>query len=75
MEVAMQGIMKQVIFREDQVPSIQSLAERFGVNRSVIVRWAVDEYVQKTLSSGSLKETISPSINRPIETPAETAAN
>jgi hypothetical protein len=52
----MQGTMKQVIFREDQIPALHKIGKRLGVNRSVIVRWAVDEYLQKNLPDYSPEE-------------------
>lgn len=55
----MQGIMKQVIFREDQIPDLDKLARGKGVNRSVVVRWAVDEYIKKNLPVDSLQEILS----------------
>lgn len=66
----MQGVMKQVIFREDQVPALDDLASKLGVNRSVIVRWACDDLLQKNLSTISLERKISSSENAELVQPA-----
>lgn len=52
----MQGVMKQVIFRPDQISALDDLASKFGVNRSVVVRWACDDLLKKSQKAVSTEE-------------------
>jgi len=47
---------------------LDEIAESFGVRRSVVVRWALEQYVHSFLSSGSNDLTI-----KRVERPSELA--
>jgi hypothetical protein len=55
----MKGIPTQVVLRPDQAPKLEKLGEAMGVNRSVLVRWAIDDLIEKNLSK------ITPECNMP----------
>jgi predicted transcriptional regulator len=55
----------------EQLAALDRIADRFKVTRSVVLRWAIDEYLQRFFLTGRpVEETILPLERQPAETAA-----